>query len=70
MPGEAVWASMIGIVVLSAVLAYVLYFRILAVAGAKNLLLVTLLVPPSALFLGWFILSEAVKLHEIRGLAC
>ena len=38
------WGAVLGVGLLSTALAYVLYFRILAAAGATNLLLVTFLV--------------------------
>ena len=41
-------------------LAYLLYYRILALAGSGNLMLVTLLVPPVAILLGAFVLGEAL----------
>jgi drug/metabolite transporter (DMT)-like permease len=53
-----VWAALLGISGLSTALAYVLYFAILARAGAANLLLVTLLIPPFAIALGVLFLSE------------
>ncbi|MGH1356717.1 MAG: DMT family transporter [Thalassovita sp.] len=56
-----VWASLFGIAALSTALAYVLYFAILARAGAANLLLVTLLIPPFAISLGVLILSEQLS---------
>jgi drug/metabolite transporter (DMT)-like permease len=51
------------------VLAYVLYFRILATAGATNLLLVTFLLPVSALLLGNWVLGEAIKLADMIDMA-
>lgn len=53
-----VWGALIGLAALSTALAYVLYFAILAQAGAANLLLVTLLVPPFAIGLGAVFLGE------------
>lgn len=53
-----VWASLLGLAVLSTTLAYILYFAILARAGAANLLLVTLLIPPFAIGLGVIFLGE------------
>jgi drug/metabolite transporter (DMT)-like permease len=61
MPGPAVWGAFAGIALLCTVLAYILYFRILASAGATNLLLVTFLLPASALLLGGLILGEPIK---------
>ena len=53
-----IWAALIGLSSLSTALAYVLYFAILARAGAANLLLVTLLIPPFAIGLGALFLGE------------
>jgi len=55
-----VWFALIGLVVLSTVLAYALYFAILAMAGAANLLLVTLLIPVFAISLGVVFLDESM----------
>ncbi len=49
--------------------AYVIYFRILAASGATNLLLVTFLIPPSALVLGWLFLGERLAAGAFLGLA-
>ncbi|XWX56831.1 DMT family transporter [Methylosinus sporium] len=68
-PGVTIWGAMVGIAVLCTVVAYVLYFRILAAAGATNLLLVTFLLPISALFLGWLILGEDISLRAFGGMA-
>lgn len=61
--------SVLGLGVLSSGLAYVLYFRLLARAGATNLLLVTLLIPPAAMLLGWAFLGERLAPHHLLGLA-
>ncbi|MEL6198261.1 MAG: EamA family transporter, partial [Pseudomonadota bacterium] len=44
-------------------------FRILAAAGAGNVMLVTLLVPPSAILLGWAFLGERLELQHMAGMA-
>lgn len=69
MPGLYVWGSMIGIALFCTVVAYVLYFRILAVAGATNLALVTFLLPITALLLGWSVLGETITWRSIIGMA-
>jgi len=46
-----------------------LYFRILATAGANNLLLVTFLIPVSAIFLGAAILGERLDPEHFIGMA-
>lgn len=69
MPSVGVWGAMIGIAVLCTVIAYILYFRILATAGATNLLLVTFLLPVSALLLGWLALGESIPPRAFGGMA-
>ena len=49
--------------------AYVLYFRLIDRAGATNALLVTLLVPPVAIFLGSLVLHEVIEPRDFAGLA-
>lgn len=56
-----VWAALLGMATLSTALAYVLYFAILAMAGAANLLLVTLLIPAFAISLGVLFLGERME---------
>jgi drug/metabolite transporter (DMT)-like permease len=58
-----------GLVLLSTVLAYLLYFAILRSAGATNLLLVTLLMPVSAHILGAVILGEPLYATSVAGMA-
>jgi len=67
-PDPHVWAAFAGIALLSTALAYILYFRILATAGATNLLLVTFLLPISALLLGALVLGETVDARAIFGM--
>ena len=69
MPSAGAWAALLAIALLSTSLAYLLFFRILAVAGATNLVLVTFLLPGSALLLGALFLDEAVTLRALMGLA-
>ena len=69
MPGTATWVSLISLALLCTALAYMLYFRILAVAGATNLMLVTFLLPISALLLGWLALGEAIAPSALYGMA-
>lgn len=67
-PGLEVWLAILGLAVLSTALAYILYFRILATAGATNVLLVTLLVPVSAILLGTTFLGEQLELKHMFGM--
>ncbi len=69
MPSFSAWAALFGIAALSTALAYVIYFRLLAVAGATNLLLVTFLIPVSAIGMGVFVLGEALAPRHIVGMA-
>lgn len=55
------WSAIAGLAVLSTAVAYVLYFKILALAGATNVVLVTLLVPVSAVLLGSLFLNESLE---------
>jgi drug/metabolite transporter (DMT)-like permease len=69
MPGLATLGAILGIAALGTALAYVLYFRILAGAGATNLLLVTFLIPVSAIILGSVVLGERLDLKHAVGMA-
>jgi drug/metabolite transporter (DMT)-like permease len=69
MPSAHAFEAWVGIAVFSTALAYMIYFRILAVAGATNLMLVTFLLPISALLLGVFFLGETITLQAIGGMA-
>ena len=57
----SVWGALLSMAALSTVLAYVLYFAILVLAGTANLLLVTLLIPPFAIGLGVLFLGKQIK---------
>jgi drug/metabolite transporter (DMT)-like permease len=63
-------AAVFGIAIISTAMAYLLYFRILASAGATNVLLVTFLVPVSALLLGVGVLGEVIHVWEYTGMGC
>ena len=68
-PSLAVWGSLAGIGLLSTTLAYVLFFAIIRRAGGSNVMLVTLMIPPSAILLGVTILDEPVSTEQIAGMA-
>ena len=68
-PGSPAWAAIIGSATLSTALGYVLYFRILSTAGATTLLLVTFLIPVSAILMGTFALGEQLDVRHFVGLA-
>ena len=67
-PGLAAVGAISGLVLLSTVLAYLLYFGVLRSAGATNLLLVTLLMPVSAHILGAVFLAEPLYVTSIAGM--
>jgi len=68
-PGAAAWAALFGLAAISTALAYIIYFRVLAVAGATNILLVTFLIPVSAIFLGVLLLGERPGWNAFGGMA-
>jgi drug/metabolite transporter (DMT)-like permease len=69
LPSLEAFAALLALALVSTALAYVIYFRILATAGATNLLLVTLLIPPSAILLGALFLNERLGPQHGIGLA-
>jgi drug/metabolite transporter (DMT)-like permease len=68
-PSPSVWLALAGLALLSTALAYVLYFRILAATGATNLLLVTFLIPLTAVLLGALFLGERLAPRQFAGMA-
>lgn len=69
LPSMNAIAAILAIALLSTAFGYILYFRIMAAAGATNTSLVTLLVPPSAILLGFLFLGERLEMTEIAGMA-
>ncbi len=68
MPSGQALAAMVGLAALSTAFAYVLFFRILASAGATNIALVTFLIPVSAIMLGILFLGEVLLLRHLVGM--
>lgn len=64
-----VWLAVIALALASTALAYIIFFKIIAAAGATVVSLVTLLVPVSAILLGTVFLGESLSLEEIAGMA-
>jgi drug/metabolite transporter (DMT)-like permease len=69
MPGADVWGAVVGLALLSTALAYLIYFRILARAGATNLSIVTFMIPVSAIALGVAVLGERLAPMHFAGMA-
>lgn len=67
-PGVQIWGSVVALALVCTALAYIIYFRILLSAGATNLLLVTFLIPVSALFLGMVLLGERLGFGHFLGM--
>lgn len=67
--GATTVGAVVALALVSTAFAYILYFRILARAGATNLQLVTLLVPVSAMALGALILHERLHWNAFAGMA-
>lgn len=68
-PSAAAAGSILALAVLSTALAYIIFFRILATAGATNLLLVTFLIPVTAILLGTLFLGERLEPRQVAGMA-
>ena len=65
----ATWAALAYMALMATAVAYLLYYRVLAMAGSGNLLLATLLIAPIAILLGAFILGENVEARAFAGFA-
>jgi len=63
---SAVW-SLLALAVFGTAFAYIVFFKILVRAGASNVMLVTLLLPITALALGNVFLGEPIQAKEILG---
>jgi drug/metabolite transporter (DMT)-like permease len=69
-PSLSAWIAIAGLAILSTALAYLMFFRILASSGATNLMLVTFLIPISAVLLGSLFLGEKLLAKHFIGMAC
>lgn len=68
-PGAMTIAAILGLAAISTSLAYIIYFHVLATAGPTNLLLVTFLIPISAIALGVMVLGEQLGWEVFVGMA-
>ena len=69
MPSLPVWGAILGLGLLCTTFAYIIYFQLLAKVGATNILLVTFLIPISAILLGVLVLGEQLDLRHLIGIA-
>jgi drug/metabolite transporter (DMT)-like permease len=67
MPRTETLVALFGLASLSTALAYIIFFRIMAVSGPSNVMLVTLLVPLTAIPLGIWKLGEQLLLRHFAG---
>ena len=67
MPNATTWLAVIGLAALSTALAYIVFFQIVRRSGATNVMLVTLLIPVTAILLGYLVLGESISAREIIG---
>jgi drug/metabolite transporter (DMT)-like permease len=63
-----IWAAVLALALVSTAFAYILYFGLIGSAGATNASLVTLVVPVSAILLGFVFLAERLELFEVAGM--
>ena len=68
-PPIQAWAAIATLAIACTAFGYVLYFKLIDRAGATNALLVTLLVPPTAILLGVLFLGEVIAPTDFAGLA-
>lgn len=67
-PSSGAWLSLAALALFCTSLAYILYFRLLASAGATNSLLVTFLIPVTAILLGALFLGERLEWRSFAGM--
>ena len=68
-PSPTTVAAVLALALLSTALAYVLFFRLTTVVGPTNTMLVTFLIPPSAILLGFVVLGERLAPQHLAGVA-
>lgn len=66
-PSWLVVANVLGLAVLASGVAFVLYFRLIADAGATRALTVTYLIPLFGVFWGWLFLGETLPAAALGG---
>ena len=68
-PSAGAWLALVALAFFCTSFAYILYFRLLASAGATNSLLVTFLIPVTAILLGAIVLHEQLAPRSFAGMA-
>jgi len=68
MPSTGAVLSLLALALVSTAVAYLIFFRLLARAGATNVGLVTFLIPVSAILFGVLILGETLELRHVAGM--
>jgi drug/metabolite transporter (DMT)-like permease len=61
------WAALAGLAIFSTSFAYLLFFKIIARAGPSFVSLVTMIIPVSAILLGYIMIGEKLSPQEILG---
>ncbi len=64
---QQTWVALVLLAVLSTAIAYLIFFRIIARSGPSFVSLVTMIVPVSAILLGYLVLGERLSWHEVFG---
>lgn len=68
-PSLQVVAAIVAFALVSTALGYIIFYRLLREIGPTNLLLITFLVPASAILQGSLFLGDVLSWHEIAGMA-
>jgi len=67
-PSIEIWGAVLGLALVSTAFAYIIFFRVLASAGVTNIMLVTFLIPVSAILLGVTFLGEHIQIKHLVGM--
>jgi drug/metabolite transporter (DMT)-like permease len=67
LPSQSAMLSLVALAIFGTAVAYIVFFKILVRAGASNVMLVTLLIPVTALGLGNAFLGEPIHSKEVTG---
>ncbi len=67
-PSVGTWLSLLGLGVLSSTVGHLIFFRLLATAGATNISLVSYFMPVSAILLGVVFLGDVLESRHVAGM--